>query len=79
MHPCTLAQGPVSHLGSSLRWVMSVVSVSHFLLYCEQSYSQLGLGCLGRNLGQVGRRVAMGAVLGQSCPGAEEEEEGIIS
>lgn len=43
-----------------------------FFCTCEQRYPQLGLGYLGRNLGQVGRRVAMGAALGQSFPGTEE-------
>lgn len=43
-----------------------------FFCTCEQRYPQLGLAYLGRNLGQVGRRVAMGAALGQSFLGTEE-------
>lgn len=45
-----------------------------FSFFCthEQRSPQLGLGCVGRSLGQVARRIATGAVLGQAFPGTEE-------
>lgn len=57
-----LLHSPIRCMGSSLHWLMTVVSDFHFILYCEQRYPQIGLpGLFRKELGTTGQKGCYGS------------------